>query len=547
MRRLGSIGLGLVLAAGLVSAAEVPPLMNFQGRLTDQAGVPLPDGNVTLRFRVYDTDAGNNGLPCGDPGASCRWEELQTVTLRAGVYSVLLGSVNPLQPWVFSSPETYLGVQVGTAAELSPRNRIAAVPYALGAPTSWPVDDGEHYSARAGYAIVPGGPFEGRIDWLQCAAFNFQSGCGGTREDPSFYAFSDQWEWTYRVSPNTYAIEKNWDFTSELGEFHRYYAFFLNTKTGNASFAFMPRFGSPRALRWGYDGSRGEQDNRLGVNISSSLPGATLEVKTVLDGPVINTIPSIQSNVTIQPQNADSVSQLFSGLDVNMTSVHQLPGAAVGSLAGLDVSLVATGNGDAGQTTESLFGSRFVMGPHGRVESASGYGAFYQFDLTGQDYTTNFLSHIFIKKPAGPPGPGTVIGQLHGIFIEDLGGYSGFGDALTIEAQTTAGRGDQGNLTLQGGGWDDGHHRIGSTHLWQEAAGRLRVSVGAPGSASAGNAVVTGSGSATHGPAAWAASGTSCDTACGSMGLACEDAWSLAPKSAAGCADAAAARVCFCR
>jgi hypothetical protein len=60
---------GTLSAVGLALAAEAPPLVNFQGRLTDTAGAPVPDGEVDVCFRIYQSASGDDGLPCGAPGA----------------------------------------------------------------------------------------------------------------------------------------------------------------------------------------------------------------------------------------------------------------------------------------------------------------------------------------------------------------------------------------------------------------------------------------------------------------------------------------------
>ena len=103
------------------SQSSVPSLMNFQGRLTDAQGQAI-NGNVQVTFRIYDVATGDSPL----------WEEVQSVTAQDGLFSVLLGSAAPLMPTIFSTgTERWLGIQISGDAEMSPRLRVASVPYAL--------------------------------------------------------------------------------------------------------------------------------------------------------------------------------------------------------------------------------------------------------------------------------------------------------------------------------------------------------------------------------------------------------------------------------
>lgn len=109
----------LVLSATAVSA-EVPHLIRYQGQAVDTNGVPL-EGPYTLTFRLYDAETVGNKV----------WEEIQpNVPLSKGHFSVLLGSVNVLSAMDWSRP-CWLGVQVNSEPELSPRQRITSVPLAI--------------------------------------------------------------------------------------------------------------------------------------------------------------------------------------------------------------------------------------------------------------------------------------------------------------------------------------------------------------------------------------------------------------------------------
>jgi len=98
--------------------AEVPHLVNYQGRLTDTGGVPL-NGSYNLTFRIYDAETAGNLL----------WEEIQNnIVINKGIFAVLLGSVTNLN-LAFDKPY-FLEIKVGNEV-MSPRQRLASGAYAL--------------------------------------------------------------------------------------------------------------------------------------------------------------------------------------------------------------------------------------------------------------------------------------------------------------------------------------------------------------------------------------------------------------------------------
>lgn len=111
-----------VLAAG-AAMAEVPGLINYQGRLRDNAtGLPM-NGNVSVQIAIYTNETG---------GAWVYNQNIGTVPITNGVYSFNFGS-NTLVT-VLSNPECWLSVTVDGNI-LTPRQRLVAVPYAVVAGT----------------------------------------------------------------------------------------------------------------------------------------------------------------------------------------------------------------------------------------------------------------------------------------------------------------------------------------------------------------------------------------------------------------------------
>ena len=109
------------------AGSEVPHLINYEGILTDQNGVPVPIGSYDVVFSIYDVPNGGTAL-WTEP-----WNTGTTpVITNGGTFSVMLGSINPFPASFFSeNPTTYLGIQVGTDSEMLPRQRIVSVAYAI--------------------------------------------------------------------------------------------------------------------------------------------------------------------------------------------------------------------------------------------------------------------------------------------------------------------------------------------------------------------------------------------------------------------------------
>lgn len=110
----------LALSTATTATAGAPQLVSYQGLLSDSAGASL-DITVDLTFTIYN-----------DPSAgSVIWTETQAaVTVSAGLFNVLLGSVTPLVDTVFDDTTRYLGITVGGGPEMTPRTRLVSVGYA---------------------------------------------------------------------------------------------------------------------------------------------------------------------------------------------------------------------------------------------------------------------------------------------------------------------------------------------------------------------------------------------------------------------------------
>ena len=108
------------LAPAAAGAQGVPQTLVHQGRLFDVAGAPL-GGRQTITYRIYDAPTGGMLL----------WSETNMVTLDEGFFSVQLGATTPIAATVFNGSPRYLAVAVGADPEMTPREVVASVPYAL--------------------------------------------------------------------------------------------------------------------------------------------------------------------------------------------------------------------------------------------------------------------------------------------------------------------------------------------------------------------------------------------------------------------------------
>lgn len=135
----GILFLGFLALILSLNAYAVPQFMNFQGRLTSSDATPITT-QVDLQFKIYEVGGGYTG-----------WSETWSAVKpdKNGVFNVLLGTINPLNLDFKKNYE--IGVKVGTDPdEMTPKQRFAAVPYALYAVTAESLSGGGNYVLKAG-------------------------------------------------------------------------------------------------------------------------------------------------------------------------------------------------------------------------------------------------------------------------------------------------------------------------------------------------------------------------------------------------------------
>lgn len=172
--------------------------MNFQGRLNNAAGSPMPSGTYNMKFRIYDAASGGTLL----------WSEQRAnaagtgVTVNSGgLFSVQLGSVTSLPASIFNNANSIYfeielptpdsatcnwgGCEAYTEGAMTPRNPLGSSAYAFNSDT---LDghDASYFAPASGSANYA--PMAGGLNYIQntasaqAASFNISGNgtIGGT-------------------------------------------------------------------------------------------------------------------------------------------------------------------------------------------------------------------------------------------------------------------------------------------------------------------------------------------------------------------------------
>ncbi len=149
------IGYGQVGRVTFTGARAVPKVLGYQGYLTDTLGSPIDD-TLDMTFKIF-------GSPTSGPDL---WSETQwDVPVERGVFSVLLGNVNPIPDTVLTQgTDRWLELTIEWGDTLQPRTRIVSAAYAYMSTYSdtaeyaksaatdfdWVISDSNMYSGVAG-------------------------------------------------------------------------------------------------------------------------------------------------------------------------------------------------------------------------------------------------------------------------------------------------------------------------------------------------------------------------------------------------------------
>lgn len=117
--------LAFLLLSGPVYAQSVPPLMNYQGHLTNATGQPLATGQYTLTFNVYNVPT--SGTAVWGPQAI-------VADVIDGYFNVVLSTDSTGGDSIttaFTAQPRYVSIRVNAAAEILPRQQVLSAPYAI--------------------------------------------------------------------------------------------------------------------------------------------------------------------------------------------------------------------------------------------------------------------------------------------------------------------------------------------------------------------------------------------------------------------------------
>ncbi|MFH0715145.1 MAG: hypothetical protein V1847_05315 [Candidatus Diapherotrites archaeon] len=120
--RVSFFVLAVLALASFAFSASVSDSLGVQGKLTNTAGVVLT-GDYDFVFRIYTASAGGTPIYIEHHDAA----NGNAVSVSAGLYSVILGDNNSVKD-LNTDGNLWLGIKVGTNAEMTPRVRLASVP-----------------------------------------------------------------------------------------------------------------------------------------------------------------------------------------------------------------------------------------------------------------------------------------------------------------------------------------------------------------------------------------------------------------------------------
>jgi uncharacterized coiled-coil protein SlyX len=102
-------------------AQNIPQYMPFQGFLADLNGAPI-NRAVTLTFNLYANSQDANPI----------WTEtVNNVPVQNGAFSINLGEIAAITAALSNGDSKYVGISIDGQAEILPRQKLGAIPYAF--------------------------------------------------------------------------------------------------------------------------------------------------------------------------------------------------------------------------------------------------------------------------------------------------------------------------------------------------------------------------------------------------------------------------------
>jgi len=131
----------LLIAMPLLSTAQIPRILSYQGVLADSLGNPKADGTYTFTFRFYSSPEGGGAL----------WAEQKTILVKKGLFSTNLGDQVVFGSALTFTQPYWLGIQIASDPELSPRILLTSAGYSLASARS----DTARYALNSAPFVLP--------------------------------------------------------------------------------------------------------------------------------------------------------------------------------------------------------------------------------------------------------------------------------------------------------------------------------------------------------------------------------------------------------
>ncbi|MBL0057561.1 MAG: hypothetical protein IPP35_00150 [Elusimicrobia bacterium] len=113
------LGLGFAVCFPIVGETAAPSKINYQGKLTDNAGNPF-NGNRNISFSI-----------CSAPTRGCSYSDgSRVVPVTNGVFNAMIGEITAIPSNLFDGSEKFVEITVNGAV-FSPRQKLVSAPYAL--------------------------------------------------------------------------------------------------------------------------------------------------------------------------------------------------------------------------------------------------------------------------------------------------------------------------------------------------------------------------------------------------------------------------------
>jgi hypothetical protein len=146
----------------VAAPAAVSQVLSYQGRLVSPStGLPQPDGDYQMTFSIYNVATGGTPL----------WTETKSVPVSSGFFAALLGDTTPLVLANFDGQELFLGITLTGDAEMTPRQRLAHVAYAMHAETAGAATLAANATNATNAVNATNATNAGTLDGLQPADF----------------------------------------------------------------------------------------------------------------------------------------------------------------------------------------------------------------------------------------------------------------------------------------------------------------------------------------------------------------------------------------